>query len=339
MSEEYYSKYFRKIIHICAEDSPNVRYALAQKALGLEPDNTIVCQGVLTWEEYVYRRKTWDKIRQCIGLDGRFYEDSQTLMFPPTWLNRAERLHLFLRNRQRIARGMGIDPAEGGDRTAISVVDEYGLIELWSERTPNTQVIITKVLEFIRKYSIDPKRVIFDRGGGGKQLADQIRAKGYAVKTVSFGDSPSIDPRHGKSKVSDKLDIKERRYTYVNRRAELYGELRILLDPMADDRDYDNEEAWKEIAEERKRNSNEIKGFAFNPAYTRLREQLSPIPLLYDNEQRLKMLPKNKKDNNDISKQLTLTQLIGYSPDEADSLVLAIHAMQQANKITTIGAI
>lgn len=329
-------RYYRKIIKISAEDTPNVRYALAQQKAGFEPSDTVkdesgndMYPGILTWNQYKYRRATWDKIRQSIGLDGRFWEGGETLMFPPQWLNRSERLWIYMRARHRIARGVGIDSGEGTANTAVAIVDEYGLIELTSVKTPNTDDIITITLDTIHRYSINPERVLFDRGGGGKQHADRLRAMGYNVRTIGFGDKPSIEPKRGKTFFNEKVDTNERRYAYLNRRSEMYGSLRILLDPMSDDRDYDSESAWTEVAEERGRVVGEIRGFTINPEYNRLREQLAPIPLLFDSEGRMRMLPKNKSREN--STERTLIDIIGYSPDEADALVLAIHAMQMSN--------
>ena len=85
-------RYYRKIIKIRAEDSPNVRLALEQQRLGIIPTNEILVPGVLTWTECCKRRATWDAIRQCIGLDAEFYEGAELLLFPPEWLNRAEQL-------------------------------------------------------------------------------------------------------------------------------------------------------------------------------------------------------------------------------------------------------
>lgn len=331
-------RYHRRIIRISAEDSPNVRLGLAQLAAGETPTNEIVCPGVITYREFRKRQRTWDKIRQCIGLYGRFWEGGETLMFPPSWLNRAERLWLFLKGRQRIARGMGIDPGEGEANSAFAVVDELGLIDLVSVKTPNTQEIITICLDMMKRFNLTPERVLFDRGGGGKQHADNLRAMGYNVRTVGFGDRPSIELKRGMTQFNEKVQAQERRSVYLNKRAEMYGEFRNLLDPQDDDRDYDSEAAWKEVAADKKRVVGDIRGFTINPAYTRLREQLAPIPLLRDSEGRLWLPPKHKKDPN--SKERTLVDLIGYSPDEADAVVLAVHAMQTANnQRTTAGAI
>lgn len=328
-------RWYRKIIHISAEDSPNVRLGLAQQRAGIQPTNEVLVPGILTWDEYVKRRRTWDKIRQRIGLDGKFWEGGETLMFPPAWLDRAERLNVFLSGRVRIARGMGVDSGEGTANTAIAVVDELGLIELLSERTPDTTRVIDFVTEVMYKYGIDPERVLFDRGGGGKQYADRMRLNGIDVRTVGFNDKPTIEPQRHKTQFGQRVEANERRYAYFNRRAEMYGELRYLLDPGTEQRD-GLERAWQEVATERNRLPEQIRGFAIPHTYYRLREQLAPIPMKFELE-RLKLPPKHKRDPN--SKEQTLTDIIGYSPDEADAVVLAVHAMQQTNIRTTAGAI
>jgi hypothetical protein len=64
----------RKVIHIAAEESPNVAFALAEIAGGKKPSHTVVVPGLLTYEEYRKRRETWDIVRQTISLDGKFYQ-------------------------------------------------------------------------------------------------------------------------------------------------------------------------------------------------------------------------------------------------------------------------
>lgn len=286
----------RKVVRIRAVDSPNVRRGLAAEGDG----NAVPVPGVLTFEEYQRRRATWSPMRQCIGLDAEFYTGAEVLMFPPEWLNRAETVADRLLGVRRVAKGLGVDPAEGGDKTAMAVVDELGLIELMSHQTPNTAIITGQVLALMRKHKIHPDRVCIDRGGGGKEHADRLRSQGFPVRTVAFGEAITTAPHHGITTFASRREIYEDRAVYKNRRAEMYGRLRNLLDP----------------ANER--------GFGIPVEYAELRWQLAPIPLIYDDEGRLELLPKNKKDAN--SKRRSLIELIGHSPDEADALVLAVHA-------------
>jgi hypothetical protein len=297
-------RYYRKVIRVSAEMSPNVRLARAEERAGKAPSGEVIVPGVITWDEYCKRRATWDPVRQTIGLDGSFYEGAETLLFPPQWLDHAERLAESLRGKPRRAKGVGIDTGEGVANTAMAAVDELGLIELQSRRTPDTDVICREALAFARKHGLKAADVCFDRGGGGKQHADRLRAMGHEVRTVAFGESLVGEPQRRPPSLADKLEEREERYAYKNRRAQMYGALRLLLDPTAGD------------------------GWAIPAEYAELRRQLSPIPLTYDPEGRLMLLPKSKSGG---GSQKTLVELLGCSPDESDAVVLAVHAMQ--NKV------
>jgi hypothetical protein len=325
--------YYRKVIKVRAQDSPNVKLGLAEQRAGKKPTNRMIIPGVLQWTDYVKRRLTWDKVRQCIGLDAEFWEGADALMFPPDWLNHAETLANQLRkhfgNKRRQARAIGVDPAEGGDKTAMAAVDEYGLIELVSKSTPDTNVIPREALDFARRHGVEPEFIVFDRGGGGKQHADRLRASGHNVRTVAFGEAISIEPQHGVIQVEARLENREERYVYRNRRAEMYGTLRMLLDP--------NTPGTAFALTGYQPSPADYTGFALPGEYEELRIQLSPIPMLWDAEGRLKLPPKNKRSPN--SEEVSLTELIGCSPDEADALVLAIHGMTHVVEDVEAGAL
>lgn len=309
------TNYYRKIIRIRAEDSPNVQLGLAQQAMGLAPTGNELLPGVLSWHEYQKRRATWDPVRQCIGLDGLFWKGSQVLLFPPLWLDNSERLYQSLGVRKREAKGLGVDPAEGGDSTTIAVVDEIGLLELMAWKTPDTSVIRGNIAATMKRYNLRPDQVCIDRGGGGKQIADEMRAAGHkGIRTIAFGEAVSLEIKRGLHQIVERKEVKEEQYAYLNRRAQMYFEARQLIDP-----------------------NSERKGWAISPLEKELRRQLSVMPLLYDSEGRVKMLPKNKTNPNDTRQ--TLVSLLGCSPDEADAMVLAIHAMLHKGTRTAAGAI
>lgn len=305
--------YLRKIIKIRGEDSPNVRLALEQRAAGREPTGEMVTPGVLSWSEYQVRLATWDEPRRTIGISAEFYEGAEVLMFPPAWLSHAERLAAALQGKPRQAVAVGVDPGEGGADTSMAAVDRLGLIDLQSVKTPDTNVIPGMVLAFARRHGVPAERIVFDRGGGGKHHADRLRARGHDVRTVAFGESVQPNPRRGRKGTSQRVEEREERTAYVNRRAQMYGELREALDP-----------------------SGENGGFAIPSRYSELCRQLAPIPLTYDGEGRLYLLPKNKKDAG--SKVKTLTELIGRSPDDADALVLALHCVLHPERRAVAGA-
>lgn len=293
--------FYRKVVRITAEDSPNVRLGLAQERTGKPVTNEVIVPGVKTFAEYKKNRLLWDDIQQCVSLDAQFYVGKELRLFPKAWLDHAMQLASRLRGVKRRALAVGIDPAEGGDKTALCAVDERGVVELVSFKTPDTNQIPGMVIAFGTKHKVPAERWVFDRGGGGKQHADRLRDVGYAVRTVAFGESPTEPPKPGTTAFGERLENAETRGAYVNRRAEMYGTLSNRMDPSAGD------------------------GFAIPAEYAELFTQLAPIPKLYDGEGKLRLPPKHKKVAG--SKEVCLTELIGHSPDEADSLVLSVFGM------------
>lgn len=312
--------YYRRVIQIKAIDSPNVRMGLAKARLGLPNPNEIVVPGVKSYADYLRHRSELDPIKASVILDAEFYEGKEVKMFPAQWLSACrERARNLKYKQRRIAKGVGIDPAEGGDKTSMCAVDEWGIIELTSRKTPNTADITREAKAFMIKHQVAPEHVYFDRGGGGKQHADRLKEEGYSVNTVSFGEPLSLPFRTGIRLVDEKVDHQGERYQYVNRRAELYGNIRQLIDP-----------SLQFLSERLKEAPKDWDGFAIpddTPECRELLRQLAPIPLTYDREGRLKLLSKNKPSALTTSKEPTLTELLGCSPDEADSLALAVHAM------------
>lgn len=294
IKDPYGPGYLRKIIRIKAEDSPNVRLAQAQLRAGVQPTNEILVPGVLPFQDYVNRRATWDASKQCSGLDADFYEGASALMFPPEWLNRAETVADELKGRPRRAEAVGVDPGEGESNTAMYAVDHLGIIARRSKRTPDTDVVPGEALAFAKEYGCEDNDIVFDRGGGGKQMADRLRAMGYAVRTVAFGEAATPRPWMGR-RFEQKLEGSEGRYEFKNRRAEMYWQLRECIK----------------------------RGWGVPREFSELRRQLAPIPLTYDNEGRVFLLPKNGDDPSKC-----LSGLIGCSPDEADAAAIAVYGMQ-----------
>lgn len=310
--------YYRKVIRIRAEQSPNVKLGLAQRVKGIEPTQEFLVHGVKGIEEYEENRAHWDKIEQCVKLDANFYDGAEIKLFPKHWLDLAEAIAETFAGKHRKARAIGIDPAEGGDKTAMCAIDEFGIIELVSKKTPDTSVIKSEAIAFMRKHGVEPENVIFDRGGGGKEHADYLRADGYEVRTMAFGESLNLPPKRGRRFFTEKVENVEEKYAYFNRRAQMYGELSLALDPT---------NPLATIYGDKVKCFSIPKGLRGQEgdSTTCLRDQLKPIPKSRDSEGRLKLPPKNKKGEN--SKEKTLVEIIGHSPDEADAVVLALHGM------------
>ena len=316
--------FHRRIIRVTAEDSPNVRWARREQAAGLVPSDRIVLEGVVSWAQYQHHLATWDEVRQAIGLRAEFWEGADVLLFPPAWLDRANALHEGLRGKSRRARAIGIDPAEGGDRTAMAAVDEWGLIELMSRKTPNTAVITGEALAFCRKHGVPAERCVFDAGGGGKEHADRLAEQGFRCRTMGFGEGIAALPMRRLRTIRERIDEREERYAYLNRRAEVYGALRILLDPSL----RGCAEYMEGVAP---------KGWAIPAEYHELRRQLAPMPLKWDDEGRMYMLPKHRGKGTE--EKATLDKLLGCSPDEADAVVLALWGMLNKAPVSRAGAV
>lgn len=305
---------YRKVIRITAEQSPNVRLALEEIRSGIPVSHERIVPGVITYRQYLQRRQTWDEVRQTIGLDGLFYEGAELLLFPPAWRRRAEQMAAQLRGADRRAKAIGVDTAEGGDSTSKCAVDELGIIELVSMKTPDTSIIPGDVVAFATKHGVPAEMVCFDRGGGGKQHADKLRRQGFHCTTVSFGAKMTPPPRRHRTAFSERQELFETTDVYVNKRAQMFGRLSALLDPGL------NPDGWG-IPEE----------------YSRLHTELAPIPKLYDEHGRLYLPPKSAKTK--TSGQATLISLIGWSPDEADATVIAVDRMMQKAGKPKAGAV
>lgn len=318
----------RKVIHIRAEDSPNVRFALAQIRAGVQPTGEMIVPGMKPYFEYLADREVDNEPWKAVVLDATFYEGKGAMLFPVEWLSRAERIAASLQQQgkgSRKAKGIGVDPAEGGDKTSMTAADEYGVIEQSSRKTPDTDCIPREAIAFGTRMGWRTKeefsKMLFDRGGGGKQAADRLRAMGYPVRSIGFGETLSPDPKRGIHLFTQKLDTKESRFAYKNRRAQMYGQLREVLDPTG---------GLKGVGGP--------KGFGIPREYAELRRQLAPIPLDYHDEGSLKLPPKNKPAGAS-EKVLTMTSLLGCSPDEADSAALALHALLMEDDRPEAGAI
>jgi hypothetical protein len=87
----------------------------------------------------------------------------------------------------------------------------------------------------------------------------------------------------------------------------MYGQLRDLINPCRDD------------------------AFILPPTYQALRQELAVLPLMYDSEGRMYLPPKDDARAK-ATGQVSIRQLLGRSPDRADSLVLAVHALKSKRR-------
>ena len=92
---------------------------------------------------------------------------------------------------------LGVDPAAGGDNSAI-VMKSGNLIEvLFNQKMPNTMDLYGVVVDSYHKLKAD--MIVVDKTGVGQGLYDRLLDAGYNVRGVSFGEK-SEDQQFGNLK-------------------------------------------------------------------------------------------------------------------------------------------
>jgi hypothetical protein len=258
-------------------------------------------------------------MKQTIGLDAEFYEGEEVRLFSEVALSKSNQFNKTLPLLGRRGVSMGVDTGEGGDSSVWTVVDEQGVIEQLSIKTPDTSVIPGTTIGLLNQYNIPAERVLFDAGGGGKEHVDALRAKGYNVKSIPFGGSPTSADEYKlhKRMPEESREVREQREVYRNRRAEMYGEASKVIRGVHE-------------------SGIGSKGFGIADSLEALLFQLGKMPKLYDGEGVLYLPPKNKKGKS--VEQKSLTELIGHSPDEADSFVLAVFGLVWLETESVVGS-
>lgn len=308
------AKLGRKIIHIDGADSPNVKLGMKLAERGHKGPWPLAIPGLLSYPEWLMRLQTWDEVQIHSRLRGWFYEGADALLFPMAWLDLAQNYwrmivaaNEILRRAggvvpKRIGRAIGIDVAMGGrDDTVWTLIDGKGIIEQIVKDTPNTMEIAGKTIQLMQEHAIPPGNVAIDLGGG-KSIFDRLAEQGYHINGINFGGAAGEGAKDPKKAAAAKK-------TYRNLRAEMYGILREFLDPA-------------NCAESNAQ-------FAIPDSYHLLREELAVLPLTYDSDGRLRLPPKDRDSGSAKSgtkREKTIKELLGRSPDRADSLVLATWA-------------
>lgn len=106
---------------------------------------------------------------------------------------------------------LGVDPAgDGDDKTSWVIRDNFKAKKLAEESRSTSQSIAEKTLTFMEQYNINPRNVVIDAFGVGKDVGKEIAiaTKGQAnVTTVNTGDP---------------CDNESDQELYINKRAESY---------------------------------------------------------------------------------------------------------------------
>lgn len=307
----------RHVIRITAADSPNVARGLAQAARGEAPDHLEVTPGVLSYAQYLHRLATWDADRVAVGILAQWYEGPELKLYPRDWLEAVIRQHNSLGPPGNLPRYMGVDPAEGGDRSAWVVLDATRMLDMVSEKTPDTNGVYFRTLDLMQRWSVRPENVILDRGSG-KQHADRLAMNGHPVRTLAFGEAVTLPIKSGRTPIADRREVREDQSLYRNRRTELYWEgARYLFREPGDGVPFAIPRAMAEWAPVGRKS---------------LRAQLQAVPKLYDEHGRPFLPPKNRPaatgEATTVNRRVKpLVELVGHSPDEAEAFLLALHAL------------
>lgn len=348
-------KYFINCMRIRAEDSPNVKFAKEQVERGEQPTGENKIMGIVSWQDYVTRRKTLDPIRQSVMLDAVWYAGPEHKLIPKEWFDAAKAYGMHPWDGREGRRPpvtyplyLGVDCAEGGDDTSWVLIDKHGILDVKSLKTADTNVIYGLTMQYLRdpKLTLLPENVCFDRGGGGKQCADRIRANGGAyakVRTVSFGVIKH-EPKRGIRLFKEKTGIVEDKGEARNRRSEMYWDVRTLMElPIVGHDDPTVVDLIGKVRQD-KVSLPPRSRFAFPmtgtpPMCEELIRQLACVPLRYDGEGRFDLIPKQTEKDNPLDPEDTNTfrYLIGRSPDIADGLGCAVHAYLHKPSTMTAG--
>lgn len=81
---------------------------------------------------------------------------------------------------------MGVDPAAGGDNSAI-VIKSGNLQQIvFNQKLPDTMDLVGVIMDNYQKYGVD--YIVIDKSGIGQGVYDRIKQLDYPVRGVSFGE-------------------------------------------------------------------------------------------------------------------------------------------------------
>lgn len=81
---------------------------------------------------------------------------------------------------------LGVDPAAGGDNSAI-VLKSGNLQEiLFNQKLQNTMDLVGVIIGLVRDYQVD--YIVVDKTGVGQGVYDRLKELGYSVRGVAFGE-------------------------------------------------------------------------------------------------------------------------------------------------------
>jgi len=85
----------------------------------------------------------------------------------------------------------GIDPAAGGDKSAIVVKSAHLMEIVFNQKLPDTMDLVGQALDIKKKYKVD--YWVVDKTGVGQGVFDRLKEMDFPVRGVSFGEKSEDD--------------------------------------------------------------------------------------------------------------------------------------------------
>jgi len=171
-----------KIIKISSLESPHIGLARSPWGLAdatwLEKARSDYGEGSLWWTCHVL---------------GEFPDSGQDSVIPESWLRSSSSANYVPGGTRRIA----IDLAEGhgGDRSAVLVRDDNGVIDLWSSNVADFQTTASRVALQAQRYEVENSNISYDVSGVGADFANRLRQFGI-ISPVPYRGGNEGGPKH-----------------------------------------------------------------------------------------------------------------------------------------------
>jgi len=81
---------------------------------------------------------------------------------------------------------LGVDPAAGGDNSAIVLKSGHLQEIIFNQKLRDTMDLVGVIMEAIKKYKVD--YIVVDKTGVGQGVYDRLKSLNYPVRGVSFGE-------------------------------------------------------------------------------------------------------------------------------------------------------
>jgi hypothetical protein len=86
---------------------------------------------------------------------------------------------------------MGVDPAAGGDASAIVLKSGHLQEILFNQKLPNTMDLVSVIMQKYKEYKVD--FIVIDKTGVGQGVYDRLKELDYPLRGVAFGEKSEDD--------------------------------------------------------------------------------------------------------------------------------------------------